>query len=85
MRVTSYYLKTTFPKWDYVKPSATGTQDTTVLMKADMVYFFTDTISHSTYNRYISVCRDQKIPFGYIHGVNMDMNIRQMYREMKDK
>ena len=78
-------MKSMFPKWDYVKPSATSAQDTSVLMKADKVYFFTDTISHSTYYRYVNVCREHKVLFGYIHGVNTDTNVRQVYREMGEE
>ena len=59
--------------------------DGIIVRKADKVYFFTDTISHSTYYRYVNVCREHKVPFGYIHGVNTDTNVRQIYREMGEE
>ena len=46
--------------------------------------FFSDTISHSTYYKYLNVLRERKISFGYIHGVNIENNIRHIYNEMKE-
>ena len=40
--------------------------------------FFSDTISHSTYYRYLNVLRERKINFGYIHGVNIENNINNL-------
>lgn len=51
--------------------------------RADNVYFFTDTISHSTYFKYMNVVKEHGVDFGYIHGVNIENNMRQMYRELK--
>ena len=30
----------------------------------------------------MQVVRDHKVPFSYIHGVNIESNIRQIYEEM---
>ena len=43
-----------------------------------------DTISHSTYYRYLNILRERKISFGYIHGVNMENGIKKLYRELKE-
>lgn len=40
-------------------------------------------MSHGTYYRYIQLVREQNIPFGYIHGVNIEANVAQIYREME--
>lgn len=76
-------LKADFPEWVYINPTASGTADVNVIDRADKVYFFTDTISHGAYYRYLNAIRDRKIPFGYIHGVNIEKNVRQLYRENK--
>ena len=75
-------MKKEFPDWIFVDPKASGTTDVMVVDKADKVYFFTDTISHSTYYKYLNVIRDRKINFGYIHGVNVEKNISDIYRDM---
>lgn len=51
-------------------------------MNAERVYFFTDTMGHSNYYKFMQVVRDHKVPFSYIHGVNIESNIRQIYEEM---
>lgn len=76
-------LKSIFPDWTYISPGISSTVSEKLVMNSDKVYFFTDTISHGTYYKYIRVIRDQHIPFGYIHGVNIDGNVAQIYGEME--
>ena len=78
-------MKQAFPDWTYVNATVRGTVDTSIVDKADKIYFFTDTISHSTYFRYSNVVKEKNVPFGYIHGVNIENVTRQLYREMKDR
>ncbi|MBR5375791.1 MAG: hypothetical protein IK139_00765 [Lachnospiraceae bacterium] len=75
-------MKHEFPDWTFIDATVSGTVETSVVDKADRVYFFTDTISHSTYYRYMNVVRERNLDFGYIHGVNIGNNIRQIYREL---
>ena len=77
-------MKTEFPGWKFVNPTVSGATDTAIVDKADYVFFFSDTISLSTYYRYLNVLRERKISFGYIHGVNIENNIRHIYQEMKE-
>ena len=75
-------MKQEFPDWTYIDATVSGTMETSVVDKADHVYFFTDTISHSTYFKYMNVVKEHGVDFGYIHGVNIENNMRQMYREL---
>ena len=75
-------MKQEFPDWTYIDATVSGTMETSVVDKADHVYFFTDTISHSTYFKYMNVVKERGVDFGYIHGVNIENNMRQMYREL---
>ena len=75
-------MKQEFPDWTYIDATVSGTMETSVVDKADRVYFFTDTISHSTYFKYMNVVKERNVDFGYIHGVNIENNMRQMYREL---
>lgn len=77
-------IKQEFPDWKFVSATVSGTLDTSIVDKADHVFFFSDTISHSTYYKYLNVLRERKISFGYIHGVNIENNIRHIYNEMKE-
>lgn len=76
-------LKKEFPGWTFISPNVSGNISSKLAINADKVYFFTDTMSHGTYYRYIQLVREQKIPFGYIHGVNIEANVAQIYREME--
>ena len=76
-------MKACFPDWEYISPSATGSIAPSIVEHADYVYFFTDTISHSAYYRYVNVVRERNISFGYIHGVNIENNIKAIYRDLK--
>ena len=78
-------VKKEFPGWSFVNPTVSGTVDVSVVENADKIYFFTDILEHSTYQRYINVLRGKKRSFGYIHGVNLEKNIRQIYNEMMGK
>lgn len=75
-------LKKEFPNWEFVNPEAGGTTSVSIVNNADRVYFFTDTISHSRYYQFMNNIREHKVEFGYIHGVNIDKNIRNIYRDV---
>lgn len=77
-------MKKEFPDWIFVNSKASGTTDVSIVNKADYVYFFTDTISHSKYHQFMNVIRERKINFGYIHGVNIEKNIRDIYVDFQD-
>lgn len=77
-------MKKEFPDWLFVDPKAGGSTDVSIVDKADYVYFFTDTISHSKYHQFMNVIRERKINFGYIHGVNIEKNIRDIYVDFEE-
>ena len=77
-------VKKEFPDWIFINPEASGSTDVSIVDKADYVYFFTDTISHSKYHQFINVIRERKINFGYIHGVNIEKNIRDIYVDFEE-
>lgn len=77
-------MKKEFPDWIFINPEASGSTDVSVVDKADYVYFFTDTISHSKYHQFMNVIRERKINFGYIHGVNIEKNIRDIYVDFEE-
>lgn len=72
-------LKAEFPGWTYILPSTFKTVDAGSLDHKDMIFFFTDHISHAAYGKFIGIARDRKIPFSYLHGVNMGQIVRQIY------
>lgn len=72
-------LKAEFPGWTYILPSTFKTVDAGSLDHKDMIFFFTDYISHAAYGKFIGIARERKIPFSYLHGVNMGQIVRQIY------
>ena len=76
-------LKSEFPNWTFILPSAYKTVDAGGLDNKDMIFFFTDHISHVAYGKFVAIARERKIPFSYLHGVNMEQIIRQIYESGK--
>ncbi len=74
-------LKKEFPNWKFFDAGVTRLNETMVLDGAEKVYFFTNHISHGTYGKYISLVRENKIPFGYLQNVNMENVIKQIYKD----
>ena len=75
-------LRSIFPDWVYIESNTSGAVNTNILNSADYVYFFTDYINHSTYYRFIHIVRQCEIPFGYIHSVNIEAVIKQLYDDL---
>ena len=76
-------LKSMFPNWLYASADSYKTIDGPMLDDKDKVYFFTNHISHSNYNKFIAAVREREITFGYLATVNLDSLIRQIYEEME--
>lgn len=76
-------LKAEFPGWTYILPSTLKTVDAHSLDHKDMIFFFTDHISHAAYGKFIGIARERKLPFSYLHGVNMAQIVRQIYNSAK--
>lgn len=78
-------LKKEFPNWVYIVPKIGPTFNPTPLLKADYIYFFTDILKHSTYYSCIATCRENNLDYDYIHGVNLDKMVVDIYRNFKKK
>ena len=76
-------LKRDFPNWKFFDANISRVNEAMVLDGTEQLYFFTNHLSHGTYGIYISIVRENKIPFGYLHSVNIDAMIRQIYNDMK--
>ena len=75
-------LKKEFPKWRYLDANISRANDSKLVEGADMVYFFTDHLSHGTYGKFVKLVRENRIPFGYMHSVNMDSLVRQVFEDI---
>jgi len=78
-------MKREFPGWTFVNPDAGASTDASIVEKADFVFFFTDIISHSRYHQFMNVIRERNVDFSYIHGVNIERNIQDIYREVMEE
>lgn len=76
-------IKKEFPNWKFFDANISRVNEAMVLDGTEMLYFFTNHLSHGTYGIYISIVRENKIPFGYLHSVNVDAMVRQIYNEVK--
>ena len=75
-------LKKEFPNWKYLDANISRTNDSKLVEGADMVYFFSNHLSHSTYDKFVKLVRENRIPFGYMHSVNMECLARQVFEDL---
>jgi len=75
-------LKELFSKWNYIGAGEINSQIEDGLLHADMIYFFTDYLSHKTFNKYMDFIRGRGLNFSYIHSVNIERNLRQMKKDV---
>lgn len=73
------YLKALFPSWTYIKPSISNTLPESHATNAEYLFFFTDTISHGSFNRYMNVVRKHKLQYSYLHGTNIERTVSSIY------
>ena len=76
-----HLLRERFPSWTYIRPGASNTIPENVVSHAEHIFFFTDTLSHRVYYKFVHAARMNRIPFGYIHVTNIEGTIRQIYEE----
>ena len=76
-------LKKDFPKWRYLDADIKRSNCSETFEDVEKVYFYTDHLSHGTYGKFIAMVREKDIPFGYLHTINIDSLIRQIYWELK--
>lgn len=75
-------LRKGFLKWRYLDANISRTNDSKLVEGADMVYFFTDHLSRGTYSKFVKLVRENQIPFGYMHSVNMESLVRQVIEDL---
>ncbi len=75
-------LKKDFPGWTVMHMDESKIITTTMLEKRDYVFFYSDYLSHKSYEKCVAMLRDNNISFGYLHGVNMDNTIKQVYEQI---
>lgn len=75
-------LKKEFPKWKFISVNGFTTATQQIVYSSDKVFFFSDYLNHCAYEKYISVVREHNIPFSYLHGVNVEATLREIYRSV---
>ena len=73
-------LRRIFPDWDYIATENYSTQTAAILNKADGVFFFTEYLSHKAYYKYLYYLRDHNLNFGYLHSVNIERTIKEIWK-----
>lgn len=76
-------LKKLFPKWTLVYMDEFKIVTANMLEHHDFVFFYSDYLSHKSYNKCVAMLRENNIPFGYLHGVNPDITIKQIYDSLE--
>lgn len=76
-------LKNEFPNWKFVGAAVSSTITSNIIRNCDKAYFFTDTLGHSNYAKFVDLARIHNIDFSYMHGVNIQKNVEQIYRDFE--
>lgn len=76
-------LKKLFPKWTLIYMDEFKAVTSNMLENHDYVFFYSDYLSHKSYNKCVAMLRENNIPFGYLHGVNPDITIKQIYDSLE--
>lgn len=76
-------LKNEFPHWKFVGASVSPTVTSNIIKYCEKVYFFTDSISHSNYSKFFDLAKKHNVDFSYMHGVNIQKNVEQVYRDFE--
>ena len=76
-------VKKEFPRWKFFDANVSRLSESMVLAGTEKVYFFTNHLSHSIYGKYITLIRENKIPIGYLHSINLETIIKQIYKDLK--
>lgn len=75
-------MKKEFPEWMFVSVDNFKTVDRSLLDEKEMVYFYTDYISHTAYGKFIAALRENKIRFGYLGSLNIDSVVKRIYDDV---
>lgn len=75
-------MKKEFPEWMFVSVDNFKTVDRSLLDGKEMVYFYTDYISHTAYGKFIAALRENKIRFGYLGSLNIDSVVKRIYDDV---
>ena len=75
-------LRKNFPKWRYLDADIKRSNHSETFEDVEKVYFYTNHLSHGTFGKFIAMVREKEIPFGYLHTINMDTLIRQIYEDI---
>ena len=78
-------IRQEFLNWKFVSASVSSTVDNMSILKAERVILFTDTLGHSNYYKFMQTIQSHHIPFRFLHGVNIERNIVQIYDDIFDK
>lgn len=78
-------MKKEFPNWVYIVPKIGPSFNPMPLLKSDYIYFFTDILKHSTYYSCIATCRENDLHYDYIHNVNLEKMIVDIYKNFQKK
>lgn len=77
-------LRRIFPKWTFLLTEEFKTVDGKMLENKDKVYFFTDHMNHTAYEKFIVACRERNIEFGYLATINKNQLIQRVYEDLCD-
>lgn len=75
-------MKQLLPSFSFVHPSVTNL-DTSILNNVDIVFFYTNYLSHALYYKVIDDIREHGVQFRYLKdNTNENIVLKQIYKEI---
>lgn len=79
-------LKTRFKNWKFLTPGPSASNaGASAIDNCELTLFFTSCMKHSVYNLYISRCRQENLPYDYLHTVNDRFLIERVYKILQEQ
>ena len=75
-------IRQIFPEWSFVGASD-GVSQSGAIASAEKVFFYTDILGHSTYEKYLKATQEQGKPFSFLHGTNVEKIVEGVYAGME--
>lgn len=75
-------LKKIFPNWTFIISETFKTVNPKIFTDKDKAYFFTDHMGHVAYEKFVSLFRENDIPFGYLATINTEQIVKTIYEDI---
>ena len=75
-------MRRLLPEWTYIAAGGGISSLEGPIASSERVYFYTDIMSHSMYNKFLKSAADHNTPYSFLHGTNIEKTLGTIYNEL---